>query len=312
MTNDPESFDLADAEPEISAAESALHRLTDEVAGRIVDLAGERGLSQTVLADRLGKSKSYVSRVFAGGVNLTLRTIAEFEEALGVEVLVFPGKELEHPVPRRGVPFGQVRKEWDLAQKATSDEEARRAVLDARESAVREREVAAAAREKGLAAREKAVQARERLAGRHKVHQKTPAMLMWHLVHRDKQPWEPVHDRSALTRVMYRAQFQSVNIQPLGALVETASRAGGPPKALSNFPLLGLVAHPQATFQAFVQEEGSRPSQLQLPPPTANKEKPNRVGGHREFISEWVRMDASTVLHIAPSPTAEVENAIYA
>jgi transcriptional regulator with XRE-family HTH domain len=49
-----------------------------------------RDITQRALAERLDKRESYVSRVLGGGVNLTLQTIAEFEEALNANLLVLP------------------------------------------------------------------------------------------------------------------------------------------------------------------------------------------------------------------------------
>lgn len=50
----------------------------------------QRDISQRELAAKLGKSESYVSRVLGGGVNLTIKTIAQFEAALKADILVLP------------------------------------------------------------------------------------------------------------------------------------------------------------------------------------------------------------------------------
>ena len=42
----------------------------------------EAGITKTELADRLGKTKAFVSQILAGGRNLTLRTIADVADAL--------------------------------------------------------------------------------------------------------------------------------------------------------------------------------------------------------------------------------------
>ena len=91
---------LADGIPE---ADRRFYRKTDDVAARIIQVMRTRGLSQRALANRLGKSASYVSRVLGGGVNLTLRTIAEFETALDAEVLVAPAER--RPIPGRRISF---------------------------------------------------------------------------------------------------------------------------------------------------------------------------------------------------------------
>src|SRR5215213_8426522 len=46
------------------------------------------GLTKTELAERLGKTKGFVSQVFGGGNNLTLRTLADIAGALGCKVQV--------------------------------------------------------------------------------------------------------------------------------------------------------------------------------------------------------------------------------
>jgi transcriptional regulator with XRE-family HTH domain len=46
------------------------------------------GLTKAELAQRLGKSKGFVSQVLGGGRNLTLRTLADISGALGCKVQV--------------------------------------------------------------------------------------------------------------------------------------------------------------------------------------------------------------------------------
>lgn len=45
-------------------------------------------VTRTQLAERLGKSKGFVSQILAGGRNLTLRTLADVADALGQAVRV--------------------------------------------------------------------------------------------------------------------------------------------------------------------------------------------------------------------------------
>ena len=75
----------------IPADELRLFDLCDEVSDRIADALAARGWTQRQLAEALGKRESYVSRVLAGGVNLTLKTIAQFEVALGVSLIQVEG-----------------------------------------------------------------------------------------------------------------------------------------------------------------------------------------------------------------------------
>lgn len=73
------------------ADEQRLFDLCDEIGDRIEAAMktqdGGRGWTQRQLAEALGKKESYVSRALAGGVNFTLRTIAQFEIALGVSLI---------------------------------------------------------------------------------------------------------------------------------------------------------------------------------------------------------------------------------
>jgi transcriptional regulator with XRE-family HTH domain len=50
------------------------------------------GLTQKALAERLGCSQQYVSKILKGQENLSIETISKIEEALSIELLQ---KELE-------------------------------------------------------------------------------------------------------------------------------------------------------------------------------------------------------------------------
>lgn len=60
----------------------------------------ESGIAKSELADRLGKSRGFVSQLFAGGRNLTLRTVADLADALDscvfVEVVALSPKTVMH------------------------------------------------------------------------------------------------------------------------------------------------------------------------------------------------------------------------
>ena len=54
---------------------------------RMNEVLRARGLSQAEVAERAGWKRPYVSRVLSGRENLTLRTVARFEDAVGADVL---------------------------------------------------------------------------------------------------------------------------------------------------------------------------------------------------------------------------------
>lgn len=61
-------------------------RLILEVTELLSVALGESRLTKTELARRLGKTKGFVSQLFSGGRNLTLRSISDIADALGVMV----------------------------------------------------------------------------------------------------------------------------------------------------------------------------------------------------------------------------------
>jgi transcriptional regulator with XRE-family HTH domain len=63
-----------------------------EVTEALAEALEREGITKVELAQRLHKSKGFVSQVFAGGRNLTLRTIADVADAFNCRVRV----HLEH------------------------------------------------------------------------------------------------------------------------------------------------------------------------------------------------------------------------
>ena len=53
----------------------------------MLDKMEELRLTQKALAERMGCSQQYVSRIVKGRENLSLETIAKLEEALGVDII---------------------------------------------------------------------------------------------------------------------------------------------------------------------------------------------------------------------------------
>ena len=71
----------------------AQEELILEVTEIICDLLENEKISRKELADRLGKSKGFISQLLNGGRNLTLRTVADILHALGYKVTLTPYKE---------------------------------------------------------------------------------------------------------------------------------------------------------------------------------------------------------------------------
>ena len=70
----------------------AQEELILEVTEVLCGLLGEEKISKKELADRLGKTKGFVSQLLNGGRNLTLRTVADILHVLGYKVSLVPHK----------------------------------------------------------------------------------------------------------------------------------------------------------------------------------------------------------------------------
>jgi transcriptional regulator with XRE-family HTH domain len=73
----------------------AQEELILEVTETICELLENEKVSRKELADRLGKSKGFVSQLLNGGRNLTLRTVADILHVLGYRASLTPFKEGE-------------------------------------------------------------------------------------------------------------------------------------------------------------------------------------------------------------------------
>jgi transcriptional regulator with XRE-family HTH domain len=66
-------------------------RYSGSIAHRILAaLEDSETVNQKILAEKIGVSPQYISKVVSGNENLTLETIAKISEALGVELITFP------------------------------------------------------------------------------------------------------------------------------------------------------------------------------------------------------------------------------
>lgn len=70
----------------------AQEELILEVTEVLCGLLGEEKVSRKELADRLGKTKGFISQLLNGGRNLTLRTVADILHVLGYKVFLVPHK----------------------------------------------------------------------------------------------------------------------------------------------------------------------------------------------------------------------------
>ncbi|MDE5554525.1 MAG: helix-turn-helix transcriptional regulator [Muribaculaceae bacterium] len=68
-------------------ANKAWLRYSQHIAMMMLDKMEELGLTQKAVAERMGCTQQYVSRVLKGTENLSIETIAKIEEALELEIL---------------------------------------------------------------------------------------------------------------------------------------------------------------------------------------------------------------------------------
>ena len=53
----------------------------------LLELKKDEQLNQSILAERMGVSDQYISKILKGKVNLTLKTISKLERALGINLI---------------------------------------------------------------------------------------------------------------------------------------------------------------------------------------------------------------------------------
>ena len=63
-----------------------------EVTETLCELLEKEKISRKELAERLGKTKGFISQLLNGGRNLTLRTVADILHVLGYKVTLVPHK----------------------------------------------------------------------------------------------------------------------------------------------------------------------------------------------------------------------------
>lgn len=74
-------------EAEWRRANRAWLRRSQTVAMRMLDRMAEMRWTQAQVAEKLGCSQQYVSRIVKGGENLTLEMLSKIEDALDIKIL---------------------------------------------------------------------------------------------------------------------------------------------------------------------------------------------------------------------------------
>lgn len=62
-------------------------RYSQKIAMMMLDKMEEMGITQKSVAERMGCSQQYISRVLKGSENLSIETIFKIESALGLQIL---------------------------------------------------------------------------------------------------------------------------------------------------------------------------------------------------------------------------------
>lgn len=62
-------------------------RYSQSIAMMMLDKMEELGMTQKAVAERMGCSQQYISRVLKGTENLSIETIYKIETALGLQIL---------------------------------------------------------------------------------------------------------------------------------------------------------------------------------------------------------------------------------
>jgi len=92
-------------------------KLILEVTEALSEAIEKRGLTRSEVARRLGKTKGFVSQLLAGGRNLTLRTVADIADAIGISLKVaVQGAEISKSAtrPRRKDLSVQTASSWTI------------------------------------------------------------------------------------------------------------------------------------------------------------------------------------------------------
>jgi len=86
MNRKPTDYEVFESSSDENRRLLRQEELILEITIVLSEALAEKGITKTELANRLGKTKGFVSQILAGGRNLTLRTIADVADALGCHI----------------------------------------------------------------------------------------------------------------------------------------------------------------------------------------------------------------------------------
>ena len=107
---------LADIDSPDFEAEQLILRATE----LLIDLMERQGITRSELAERIGKTKGYVSQIFSGQRNMTMRTLAEIGYALGYRFEVQPWRTTIRNFTTRCGPGWSARSRGPITRRSRS------------------------------------------------------------------------------------------------------------------------------------------------------------------------------------------------
>lgn len=94
-----------------------LHR-SQEIAVRMLDKMEQMHLTQKSLAERMGCSQQYVSKVLKGQENLSLETITKIENTLDIDILVRSRESISYDTESQKQPISMIADDTEIDYKA--------------------------------------------------------------------------------------------------------------------------------------------------------------------------------------------------
>ena len=92
-------------------------RRSQEIAVRMLDKMEQMHLTQKSLAERMGCSQQYVSKVLKGQENLSLETITKIESALDIDILVKHCKPNGYDIESQERPISMIADDTEIDYK---------------------------------------------------------------------------------------------------------------------------------------------------------------------------------------------------